>query len=361
MEKIKPALKLTVKAFFSIAFFVILFSFVKTNELLEVFSRIHWGYFALSFALTPVMICVSCAKWKLLLDKGGVRVPMWQLLKMYFVGYFFSNILPSTVGGDVVRSFYTGKRVNNQAYAAVSIFLERFTGILFLCLLVIVMPLFRFDLYVTPFVYLPAVGACCVLILSAFLFYAGSRESWASKWIKTLPQLFTGSGKDDGITVKGKISGALDKIAKTLADKAKKIRSGLEIAIMAMRDDRAYLFKLVSLTVMFYFLTMVNVLVAFKAFSVEVSFLAVCVLVPTALFVAHVPVTLLGNLGYFESIFVGYFLLVGVPGAESLAMGLLLRLKMLSLGIIGLGFYLSYKSSNGVELDELKQLQNHAG
>ncbi|WP_136808503.1 lysylphosphatidylglycerol synthase transmembrane domain-containing protein [Desulfosediminicola flagellatus] len=360
MKNIKPALKITAKALCSIAFFAVLLSFVKTNELIDVFSRIHWGYFVGSFCLTPVMLCVSCAKWKLLLDKGRVRVPMWQLLKMYFVGYFFSNFLPSTVGGDVVRSFYAGKRINDQAYAAVSVFLERFTGILFLCVLVIVMPLFRIDLYVNPFIYLPAVGGCCALILFAFLFYAGSRDSWLNNCIIKLPGLFVSSEKAGELKVKGKIAKCLEKVTEIIVDKAKKIRSGLEIAITAMGSDKSYLVKLVALTVAFYFLTMVNVFIAFKAFSVDISFLGVCVLVPPALLVAHVPVTLLGNLGYFESIFVGYFLLIGVPGAESLAMGLLLRLKMLSLGILGLGFYLSYKSSNGAELDELKELHNHA-
>jgi hypothetical protein len=68
------------------------------------------------------------------------------------------------------------------------------------------------------------------------------------------------------------------------------------------------------------------------------------------MFVAHIPVTLLGNLGYFESVFVFYFLMVGVGGAESLAMSLLLRIKMLVMGVIGFFTYLVYKQKNKLEL-----------
>lgn len=44
----------------------------------------------------------------------------------------------------------------------------------------------------------------------------------------------------------------------------------------------------------------------FKAFNVEVD--KICAIVPAFMLVVHIPVTLLGNLGYFESVFVFYFL-----------------------------------------------------
>jgi len=70
--------------------------------------------------------------------------------------------------------------------------------------------------------------------------------------------------------------------------------------------------------------------------------------------VAHLPVTLLGNLGYFESVFVFYGLLIGVGGAESLAMGLLLRVKTLTMGVIGFGVYLLYKQRNVLDLEQVE-------
>ena len=127
-----------------------------------------------------------------------------------------------------------------------------------------------------------------------------------------------------------------------MLQKLQRVRAGLDSAVNAFRQDRVYLLRVFVLTVLFYFLTWVNVYISFRAFGVTPDFLHVCALVPAILFAAHVPVTLLGNLGYFESVFVFYFLMIGIPGAETLAMGILLRLKMLTMGVIGYIVYLFY-------------------
>ena len=126
-------------------------------------------------------------------------------------------------------------------------------------------------------------------------------------------------------------------------------------AVAVIRRDRILFSKIVAITVFFYFLTWVNVYISFRAFGVQPDFLAICALVPTIMFVGHLPVTVLGNLGFFESVFVFYFLLLQIPPAETLAMGLLLRLKMLSLGVVGYLVYLSYKVHRSSELEELKE------
>ena len=356
MNHFRHGLRLLFKAAISVAFFSVLFSFVQGNELLEVLASINWLYFFLCFALTPVLLGVSCAKWKIVLDKSGVEVPFWELMRIYFIGYFFSNILPSTVGGDVVRSFYSGKRIENQAYAAVAIFIERFSGILLLLLLVIVMPALRPDLYRLPYLYLPALGALMLLAAVVIVGFAGNPigvyERTAksmlkiAEWLFSLPLLKIFHG----------VVSILTNLHNTILHKVNKVDKELKTALHAIQYDRVLLARIVYLTAVFYFLTMANVYFAYKAFDVEVSFVAVCALVPTALFMAQIPVTLLGNLGYYESVFVGFFLLVGIPTAESLAMGLLLRMKILALGVLGYIVYLSYKNSRSVTALEIERL-----
>jgi uncharacterized protein (TIRG00374 family) len=114
-------------------------------------------------------------------------------------------------------------------------------------------------------------------------------------------------------------------------------------ALQVIRYDRVLLCKIITLTMVFYFFTWLNVYLTFLAFGTRVDFLAIIALVPTIMFVAHFPVTVLGNLGFFESVFVFYFLMIGVSGAETLAMGLLLRLKTLCIGVFGFVVYLFYQ------------------
>lgn len=341
-----------IKILISCAFFFVLSSFVKTNELLTIFARINWFYFVISFGVTLIMVIASCAKWKLIVDLKNTRVSFWNLFKIYLVGYFFSNILPSTVGGDVVRSYYAGRLIKNQSYSAVSVFVERFSGIFFLFVLVAVAPLFRPHLYANPYILIPAIAG---------LFFAGITVwIWKAKNPFYIPNrlsnlLFQGGrrlGEKTDLQLIIRTTEALETFYGRIVLRVKKLKEELKVAVDAVKSDKIFLSRLVYLTVLFYVLTWVNVYTAFKAFNVEVDFVAICSVVPAIMLVAHVPVTLLGNLGYFESVFVFYFYLVGVGGAESLAMGLLLRIKMLSMGVIGFFVYLVYRQTHRLELEK---------
>jgi len=344
-----------VKAVISVAFFTVLLSFVQGNELLAMLDRIDWLYFTLSFLLVPVMLSTSCLKWKLLLDVREPKIPFLSLIRIYLIGYFFSNLLPSNVGGDVVRSFYTGRLINSQAYSAVCVFVERFTGILFLILLVILAPLVQPQLYGTPYIFVPA--AAGLTLLGVIIWVWSVREplrlpdkvmTASFAWLKGITEKSTIT-----VLVKGVLFA--EKLYTVLFRKLTRFHEELSGAVAVICRDRILFGKIVAITVFFYFLTWVNVYVSFRAFGVQPDFLAICALVPTIMFVGHLPVTVLGNLGFFESVFVFYFLLLQIPPAETLAMGLLLRLKMLSLGVVGYLVYLSYKFHRSTELEELKE------
>lgn len=344
-----------IKVIVSVAFFMVLLSFVQRQELLELLDRIDWLYFGLSFLLIPVMLSISCMKWKVLLDVKRREISFLALIRIYLVGYFFSNLLPSVVGGDVVRSFYAGKIIDNQAYSAVSVFVERFSGILFLILLVIFAPLMRPDLYRSPYIYIPAAAA---VVLLAVIFWVWTVKQPLALPDKIITFLFSSlKWLTDRLCFSPAQRGLafLQRVHRGIFKRLRKFHDELQRAVQVIRQDKMLFCKVIVLTVFFYILTWVNVYVSFRAFGVQPDFFAVSALVPTIMFVAHIPVTLLGNLGFFESVFVFYFLQIQIPAAESLAMGLLLRVKMLTLGIIGYLVYLFYKYQRGTELEQLEQ------
>lgn len=351
-------LKILFKIAFSIAFFSVLLSFVKGNELLEVIKQVDPFYMGISFFVTFIMLLASCAKWKVVLDLKDKKVPFIELLKIYMVGYFFSNILPSTVGGDVVRSYYAGRIIENQAYSAVSVFVERFSGILLLFVLVIVAPVLQPQLYKSAYVLFPACAGLFFLFVVLWVFL--SKNPFA------IPNMLAGNVFRVLNKVAQKIEMRLltvmvqktEAFYQKLLEKLKKFREELQVAKNAIKDDKQFLYRIIYLTVLFYVLTWVNVYTAYRAFGVEVDFIQICAIVPAIMLIAHVPVTLLGNLGYFESVFVFYFLLVGVGGAETLAMGLFLRLKTLTMGVVGFGVYLVYKQKNELDLKQTENKQN---
>ncbi len=350
MKKIPRQVKLAIKLILSIAFFSVLLSFVQGNELLALLSQINWGFFMLSFAVTLIMVGASCAKWKIILDLKK-KISYLELFRVYLVGYFFSNILPSTVGGDVVRSYYAGKLIDNQSFSAVSVFVERFSGIFLLFFLVIVAPLLRPDLYQSPYIFLPACAGAVFSLITIWVWKARNPFKLPDKIAHLFFRFLHRIATVPGCSFVNAGAEFLEKLYFGIIERLKKLRQELDLAISAVRQDKLFLWRLIYLTVLFYVLTWINVYTSYRAFNVHVDFIAVCALVPAAMLVAHLPVTLLGNLGYFESVFVFYFLLVGVGGAESLAMGLLLRLKMLTMGTAGYIVYLTYKQKYEVDLE----------
>jgi len=348
---------LFVKVIISGCFFWILISFVQTDQLFEVASRINWLYLTLSFVLIPVMLVVSSLKWKMILDLHEKKIPFLRLIRIYLIGYFFSNLLPSTVGGDVVRSYYSGKIINNQSFSAIAIFIERFSGVFILLILVIVSPLINADLYKSPYIYIPSIVSIVLILITVWIWRAQQPLELLHRLARVIFSFLYKSASLPGLTGLTSIIKVLEKFYQNIYRRLEKLHNELKTSVNTIRQDRSLLFKIICITILFYLFTWLNVYVAFMAFGIKPGFFSTCALVPTALFMAQIPVTILGNMGFFESVFVLYFLLIGIPGAETLAMGLLLRLKMLTIGGVGYLVYLSYSHEKyiGEEIDQFDQ------
>jgi uncharacterized protein (TIRG00374 family) len=70
-------------------------------------------------------------KWKILLAAQGKKASMWSLARYYWISAFFSNFLPTSVGGDAVR-FFLVKDLGPKSNIAASIIWERATGFIVL-------------------------------------------------------------------------------------------------------------------------------------------------------------------------------------------------------------------------------------
>ena len=357
MKKIPKTLKTVFKLLISLAFFSVLLSFVRGNELFAVVHKISWPWVAVSFTVTLIQFAVSCTKWKIILDLKGKPLSYWELSKIYFIGYFFSNILPSTFGGDVVRSYYAGRLIENQAYAAVSVFVERLSGVFCLFLLAGIALFLRIDLLSNPYLFVPAaVGLICAAIIiwlslakNPFAVPNALAEGFFSLLRRlVIKRCFTKLAKPIVYT-----ENLYYKILKRL----KKLKGEMQIATDAIKNNHLFVGRLITLTLLFNLLMWLNIYSAFRAFHIEVEFLAICALVPTIMLVAQVPVTVLGNLGYYESVFVFYFLLSGVDGAHTLAMSLFLRVKSLFLGGMGFIAYLVYRQKHRLQLEQPDNLR----
>lgn len=92
------------------------------------------GTFLLAAGIVGGGLVLSALRWKVLLAAAGVRISLMRATRLYFVGYFFNLLLPTTVGGDVMRASGLGSNAPLSLVGG-SILIERILG--FGCLLAI--------------------------------------------------------------------------------------------------------------------------------------------------------------------------------------------------------------------------------
>lgn len=85
-----------------------------------------------------VGIVLSAWRWQEVLLLFDARVPIRTLTGHHLAGQFVGNVLPSTIGGDVLRVTRCAKTVGSTSTAFASVVLERLSGMLALPALVVV-------------------------------------------------------------------------------------------------------------------------------------------------------------------------------------------------------------------------------
>jgi len=91
-------------------------------------ARLSW--LGLALALYGVMIGISAWRWRLLLRTQDLDAGLGWLTNSLLVATFFSNFLPSNIGGDVVRIADTVPIAGSKTVATTVILADRALGLL---------------------------------------------------------------------------------------------------------------------------------------------------------------------------------------------------------------------------------------
>jgi uncharacterized membrane protein YbhN (UPF0104 family) len=86
------------------------------------------GWLVLAAALTLLALVLSALRWQKVLDALGVHTGLRTLLSHYLAGQFVSNVLPTTIGGDVLRVSRLSRDTGESPSSFASVVLERMTG-----------------------------------------------------------------------------------------------------------------------------------------------------------------------------------------------------------------------------------------
>ncbi len=107
------------------------------EQLGQAFAGLRLLPWLLALGLYVLAQLLSSVRWQLLAQAAGFGGSTRRYCAYYFLGMFFNLVLPTSVGGDVVRAWYLGdqKEVplrNRRSAAALSVFVDRLSGLVVL-------------------------------------------------------------------------------------------------------------------------------------------------------------------------------------------------------------------------------------
>lgn len=98
------------------------------SKLVPDWSAATFGWLAGAAVLTLLAFVLSALRWQTVLSALGLRAGMGRLLSHYLAGQFVSNVLPTTIGGDVLRVSRLSRDSGESPASFASVVLERLTG-----------------------------------------------------------------------------------------------------------------------------------------------------------------------------------------------------------------------------------------
>jgi hypothetical protein len=85
-------------------------------------------WLAIAMGLTLAGLVLSALRWQRVLEVLGLHAGLGRLLSHYLAGQFVSNVLPTTIGGDVLRVSRLSRDTGESPKTFASVVLERLTG-----------------------------------------------------------------------------------------------------------------------------------------------------------------------------------------------------------------------------------------
>ncbi|MBM3252703.1 MAG: flippase-like domain-containing protein [Candidatus Omnitrophica bacterium] len=106
--------------------------FVMREEMGKIFSLIvnlKKTFFIVSFILFILISILVSLRFKLLLKVQDISLSLIEVTRLTFIGYFFNNFFPSSIGGDLAKGYYASKSTNKKLSSFTTVFVDRLIGI----------------------------------------------------------------------------------------------------------------------------------------------------------------------------------------------------------------------------------------
>ena len=106
-----------------------------SGEVIGIIKNINIGLFAIGFLTAVSAPAILGYRLQYLLKAQGIPIKMSEAVSLSFIGFFFNNFLPTSVGGDIAKAYYASKKTKDKIGCFTTVFMDRLFGVSSLILL----------------------------------------------------------------------------------------------------------------------------------------------------------------------------------------------------------------------------------
>lgn len=85
--------------------------------------------FSCSLVIFIIAQIIIGFRWWLLLRSQSIFIPFVSTIRLHFLGLFYNNCMPGSVGGDLIRAWYVTKHTDKRFEAVLCVFIDRIVGL----------------------------------------------------------------------------------------------------------------------------------------------------------------------------------------------------------------------------------------
>ena len=323
MARIRTYLLFAAKVAISLVLLHVAFRSVNFDVLRERFGELNYGWIAVALVALGIQIGLVSLRWQRIADCCGAHLIFRRAALYYLIGSFFSQVLPSTIGGDAARIWLLARDAGAWKGAIFSVLIDRAAGLIWLAVLVLVCLPWSLALIQNP------LGRTALILIGV-----------------------AGASAPAGLFI-------LSRLGRTAFGKWKATRYLADIATIAwsvLGSARAGT-TIAIISIAIHLLTILVLWFCAQAIGSPFTLLDSLLLIPPVILIAAVPISIAGW-GVRESAMLAAFGYAGLPEGDGLLVSILFGAATFAVGALG-GVAWSV-SANRVRLRSLQEAQEKA-
>lgn len=312
---VKKIFSILLRIVISVALLAFLFRQVDTKSLFGIIKNADILYLFIALFLFLVMYVLAIFRWNMLLKGADIKLPFKRVIISFSGGIFFNLFMPSTIGGDMVRSIDLATHTKKPHEVVATVFLDRLSGYIGLSIIALFAVCFGWK-FIEDKSTLLALSAITLLLIVALLILFNK-----ALYLKINNFLDSSSS-------------SAPKTGRPFLTRIKDIIRNLHHEIHVFRNKKSIIVKNLLLSFIIQAISPVIFYITALSIGVKINIIYFFVFIPIIGAITLLPISI-GGLGLRDATTIFFFAKAGVSKDLAFAMSLLNFVFILILAALG--------------------------